>query len=321
MLYHSRAIDGRAIAVSGIVQVPDRPAPKGGWPIVTYAHGTTGLAEPCAPSKKPSPVEFAAFAAVNAAGYAIAATDYEGLGTPGRHPYLVGDSQGRGVLDIVRAARSVKGTSISSRFVIYGYSQGGHAALFAGELARTWTPDLRLLGVVAGAPPSQLTAIGEASTTSPFRGYVLMVAAGQLAARPSLPVDAVLTAKGQEVLPVVDTGCTKEVFAAVNAQPFESLVVPGGIATPEWTAALAASEPGNRTTTAPLLIVHGDKDEQVPFATSATLLAKLCARKMTVLRKTYAGLDHGGAALGSFADVQQWIIDRFAGRKAPTSCP
>ena len=100
------------------------------------------------------------------AGFVVAATDYEGLGTPGIHPYLLGASEGRGVLDAARAARRLPGLHTSSTVMIYGHSQGGQAALFAGELAPTYAPDLHLAGVVAAAPATGLSTILGVVTTS-----------------------------------------------------------------------------------------------------------------------------------------------------------
>ena len=113
LLYRSTSIRGKAIGVSGFVMLPRGKAPKGGWPVVSWAHGTSGIADSCAPSREPKgPYTFYAapqFGAWLKAGYAIANTDYEGLGTPGVHPYIVGRSAGRGVVDIVRASRQLDG--------------------------------------------------------------------------------------------------------------------------------------------------------------------------------------------------------------------
>ena len=163
VLYSSRTINGKKIAVSGSVSVPKGKAPKGGWPVISYGHGTTGIADKCAPSRNRAGGPAESYISytddiLNSwldAGYAIARTDYEGLGTPGIHPFLVGKSSGRGILDIVRAAHRLN-PRISKRFVITGHSQGGHAALFAADQASTWTPDLKLRGTVAYAPASQL---------------------------------------------------------------------------------------------------------------------------------------------------------------------
>src|SRR3954454_16442405 len=138
VLYRSVGAGGKPVAVSGTVTLPKGQAPRGGWPIVTWGHGTTGIADICAPSRD---------GAANPAhglisyiyplletwlkrGYAIVRTDYEGLGPPGDHPYLIGDSEGYGVLDAVRAARKIE-PRLSKKIVIAGHSQGGQAALFA----------------------------------------------------------------------------------------------------------------------------------------------------------------------------------------------
>ena len=135
VLYSSKTVNGKKIAVSGSVSVPKGKAPKGGWPVISYGHGTTGIADKCAPSRNTAGGPAESYISytddiLNSwldAGYAVARSDYEGLGTRGVHPFLVGKSAGRGVLDIVRAARDMNRKLFSKRFVIAGHSQGGHA--------------------------------------------------------------------------------------------------------------------------------------------------------------------------------------------------
>lgn len=320
VVYASRSISGAPIAVTGFAYVPSGPAPKGGWPVLSYAHGTVGLADRCAPSRKPGTAEQFIGLSFVGLGMAVVATDYEGLGTPGRHPYIVGESEGRGVLDIVRAARQLPSETLSARTLIWGHSQGGHAALFAGQLAATWAPDLTLLGVVAGAPPSQLTTVADSISTSPYRGYLFMVAAGLAAANPSLNLDDVLTERGRQILPVVDTGCNSEVFKAFSADPLEALIKRDGFRSGPWAAALQANEPGKVRIPAPVLILHGDRDEQIPVATSASLLSRMCAAKTQTRRVVYPGQDHTGAAITSLFDVISFASDRLAGKAAKSSC-
>src|SRR3954462_13651966 len=152
LLYSSTSTAGRAVPVSGDVAVPKGKAPKGGWPVITWAHGTTGIADACAPSIIGTQASYDS-PLLNKwlkAGYAVVRTDYEGLGTPGEHPYLIGVSEGRSVLDIARAARKLDKT-LSKKVLIAGHSQGGHAALWAASLAKKWTPELNLRGTVAFA--------------------------------------------------------------------------------------------------------------------------------------------------------------------------
>src|ERR1700754_5166988 len=169
LLYRSTAVNGTPIAVSGTVSIPKTKAPKGGWPVVTWAHGTTGIADACAPSLTGNTAyDEPLLNSWLKAGYAVVQTDYEGLGTPGEHPYLIGVSEGRGVLDIVRAARELD-PGIGKRVVIAGHSQGGQAGPFEGSLARKWTPELAVRGTLAFAPVSALGEQGRllSALTSP----------------------------------------------------------------------------------------------------------------------------------------------------------
>jgi hypothetical protein len=157
VLYRSTGLKGEPIAVSGVVVVPRGPAPPEGRPIVAWAHPTTGIVPHCAPS-----LAHFFFQQVQGVrdmverGWIVAATDYPGLGTPGPHPYLLGVSEGRAVLDSLRAAKILAGKEAGKRAALWGHSQGGQAVLFAGLLASTYV----LHPIVGG--DSQLASVKEA---------------------------------------------------------------------------------------------------------------------------------------------------------------
>ncbi|WP_235201286.1 alpha/beta fold hydrolase [Microbacterium sp. CH12i] len=160
VLYHSRDLTGDDIAVSGVVIVPDGPVPDGGRTIVSWAHPTTGAAAKCAPSLARDPFELIeGLHELLAAGYAIAATDYPGLGVDGASSYLLGIPESNSMLDAARAARALTDTGASDRLLLWGHSQGGQAALFAAERAAAYAPELTLEGVAVAAPAANLSAL------------------------------------------------------------------------------------------------------------------------------------------------------------------
>lgn len=319
VMYVSESVAGDPIAVTGVVAVPDGEAPAGGFPVIAWAHGTTGIADVCAPSIDVGDTVAIANQLL-ADGYAVAATDYEGLGTPGRHPYIVGESEGRSVLDSVRAARQLEGVSLSNRYLVWGHSQGGHAAMFALDLAADWAPELELVGVVAGAPPSQFELLNAALQRSPFKHYLLMVAAGFNAAYgdEGAPLDAVLTPAGIDLLQLVDDGCNTlaEAMADVDAS---SLIAADPATIPAWLEALQRNDPGlfEAPADAPLLVIHGGSDEQIPVAASSLMFGQLCAIGQDQTRWVYPGQSHAGVIGPSLADMTTWIDNRFAGVDSP----
>ena len=160
VLYRSTGLDNKPILVSGVVIVPPGDPPPGGRPIVAWAHPTSGIVPRCAPSLAIFLFEqIQGLRSFVRDGYVVAATDYPGLGTEGPHPYLVGTSEARAVIDSVRVAGSLPGAGGGKKFVVWGHSQGGHAALFTGIIAKTYAPELDLLGVAAAAPATDLATL------------------------------------------------------------------------------------------------------------------------------------------------------------------
>ena len=163
VMYTSTGIDGEPIVVSGMVFAPTSPAPTGGRPVVSWAHPTTGIDDSCAPSRSPKPYDdVQGLSEFLDLGWVVVATDYQGLGTDGMHPYLVGASEAQGTVDIVRAAHNMKETGASTQYFVFGHSQGGQAALFAGQITTNYAPELQLLGVAAAAPAGLLVPLFQA---------------------------------------------------------------------------------------------------------------------------------------------------------------
>jgi acetyl esterase/lipase len=322
VLYHSESLEGDDIAVSGIIVVPAGDAPDGGRPVLTWAHGTTGIADECAPSKDLEGNAFGLAEPFLERGMLFVATDYEGLGTPGRHPYIVGESEARGTLDIVRAARQLgERTAASDRVVVWGHSQGGHAALFANQIAETWAPELDVVGTVAGAPPSQLPLIAAALRDSPYRFYLGMVAAGWEAAYPDADVSLVLSPLGVERLQLVDDGCSGTLATAWNDLPYDELITADPATVEPWASLLVENDPGFVVGASPVLIIHGEDDEQIPVVSSQLLLDRMCGIGQVVERRTFPGQSHAGVIGPSLPGMLDWIDARIGGvPEVPTSC-
>lgn len=322
VLYRSENIAGEAIAVSGVVFAP-AGAPAGS-PVLSWAHGTAGLGDSCAPSKDYAAGTSFELALVQVAvsnGWSFMATDYEGLGTPGVHPFLVGSSSGRGVLDIVRAARQLPGSGAGtdSPVMLLGHSQGGGAALFAAQEAASYAPDLRVVGTAAGAPPGELTAIVPATFNSnSAAGYGLMMVEGLRAAYPDLPLASVVNGAGAAVLDQVGAQCSDATFALGNQAT--TIAASDPMLDPRWKAAIEANTAGNVKPSAPVLIFHGEADTTVPRSLTDLTLARYCAVGATVQVKSYPGQDHLGVVFAALGDITAFLAARLAGSPATSSC-
>jgi pimeloyl-ACP methyl ester carboxylesterase len=321
VLYSSTAPAGDAVAVSGIVTIPAGKAPKGGFPVISWAHGTTGIADSCAPSKlslnPPSSDYVTNFRRqtthwVNE-GFAVVQTDYQGLGTPGQHPFLIGKAEGRSVIDIVSAARNLSG-KIGKRWLAIGHSQGGHATLWAAALAKGYAPGLKLRGAVPLAPASHIgeqAALINSIDGNPFGGLpALIVAAG--AADAGIEPATVFSDAAMALYPQIEEKCIGELSASDS---FGGLALKAhfreGYDTAPLTAHIAANDPEDLTIKVPLLIAQGNDDTTVFPAFTADTVADLKRRGTKVTYKTYEGVNHGTVVEAARTDADTFIDKRL----------
>lgn len=319
--YSSVSVEGKRIEVTGVAVIPTAAAPKGGRVVLTTAHGTTGLADVCAPSRSARPAEVAAIgAAAVHRNWIIAATDYEGLGTPGRHPYLVGVSEGRSVLDAAVAATHLPGAHASKRTLIAGYSQGGHAAAWANQIAPKWTPTLAVLGTFAGAPGTEIDRILAAGLTDRAQPFILSIVAGYAAAYPKADPSTYLTPLGLSLLDRLDSACLSDVAASIRQYQPSDLVLATGPTNPEWLALGRRNNPGAVRGAGPVLIVHSEQDDVVPVALSEIMRTRMCAHRQVVERRVIQGGSHSAAVLPAFVAALRWLDQRVAGTKPVDDC-
>jgi hypothetical protein len=325
ILYTTTIDDATPATAVATVFVPTAPA-AGPRPVVAWAHGTTGLWQRCMPSLVSAPTEgIPAREASVAAGWVLVATDYSFAEPDGPHPYLVGEGEARAVLDAVRAARQLPDLALDTRTVVWGHSQGGHAALWAGTVAPRYAPDVALAGVAAIAPAADPLAIlrmsepvdhrlGPYTATAYARFYpdVTLPEALRPAARAAGPAMAALCA----FLPPEDAG-RLAALAATFSGP--ALATDSNAALVGRLAANRARAPGR----VPVVVAQGLGDFVVPAIATEQWVGAECAAGRALEYWTFAGPDHAGIVrTGSPLEgpLVAWTTARFAGEAVPADC-
>ena len=325
ILYRSTDPSGRPIPVSGAIYIPGGAAPAGGRNIIAWAHPTSGVMPPCAPSLMPD-VGGMMWNLPNmiAQGYIVVATDYPGLGTDGIHPYLIGESEARSVLDSVRAAREMPNTGASNRFAVWGHSQGGHAALYTGEVAARYAPDLKLVGVAAAAPATYLVELFDADEAT-SQDLVAMSVLSWTRLE-NIPVANVVEPQAMSAFEATARDCIESVSEFEKIEKDESplqsgqfLKVDPAKADP-WKGIMLHNTPGQAPAGAPVFIAQGTADTTVEPAITKRFGEALCAQGVRVSFVPLPGVTHTFAARDSANAALNWMTERFRGAPAPSSC-
>ncbi len=314
--YISTTPAGDLVPVTGVLLKPLTAPPPGGYPVAVWGHGTTGLGDACAPSTF-TPFELTGGAELLAAGIAVAAPDYEGLGTDEIHPYLVGEAAGHNVLDAARAASSIGG---GRTVVAWGHSQGGHAVLFARMVAAHYAPELDLRGVAAVAPVTDPKLFLLPGTTDPEVFPYLAEAAmawSVVYEEPALTdlVDEQAASNARLLVQSCAGG-----IANTPTRPLDEIFLADPANQPAWNAAAARNTPAPGTSEVPVLLAHGDADPLVPIAGTEALARSMCSAGVPVEVMRDPTWDHATAWLLTVQAVDAWLHDRLAGDPAPTSC-
>ncbi len=327
ILYRSTGLNGEPIAVSGAIFIPPGPAPQGGRNVIAWAHPTSGVVEACAPSLMPDLAgQIWGLADMLARGYVVTATDYPGLGTPGIHPYLIGESEGRAVLDSVRAARDLPDAGASNRFVVWGHSQGGHASLYTGELAASYAPDLKLYGVAAAAPATYLIELFDADKSSPTGKELTAMALYSWSKLYHDPATSLVEPDAMSVFDKMATDCIESVaeFAAIeNAEkPLnqEQFLKADPTEVEPWRGTMQRNTPGQSPAGAPVFIAQGTADTTVRPEITKQFGEVLCKQGTRVSFILLNGVTHTFAAKDSVSQALAWMGDRFRGLPPHSDC-
>lgn len=314
IMYHSSDADGDDRAVTGLLYYPTSPPPADGWPVVAWAHGTSGLAAPCAPSRRPSPSP-----AFGVQGVRVA-TDYIGLGPDGEvHPYLSAAAEGHAVIDSVAAARNLPEVAAGKDWVVAGVSQGGHAALVTGEQAARRLPDAPLLGTVSIAPGSQL---GETyGDELQARIITTMVLVGLAAEDPTVVTSDYLNPSALGMADAIRTKCVQDIIgSALPLATAADFFKVDPRTTPTGKAWLEQNDPGQVRSAAPLLLVQGGKDILVLPPRTAALFKRLCALGQVVEQIDVPEGTHDSVTNLAKDQITTWVAERFAGEPATNDC-
>ena len=332
VLYRSVGGKGDGVAVSGTVSVPRGMPPRGGWPVITWTHGTTGLAPVCAPSRDTdNGPEHDYIATIRtlldtfvSKGYVVVASDYAGLGTPGDHPFLQGIPTGRNALDMLRAAKVIE-PAIGKRYAVMGHSQGGQVDLFAAAQGPRYASEFRLVGNVAFAPGSHIAGRLNAVMTSPKKElalpYVLYTLGSYAKTNKNIDLARILTPQALGHMPDLFQGCMTHALSigywstAIAKDQF--------IAKPDVRTFLKMAqknEPGLLRIFAPTLLVQGTADVTVLPGDTDDVAKQLCFRGNDLEYRPIAGADHNGSMRQGGAEALAWIDARFKGKRAMKNC-
>ncbi|WP_433520665.1 lipase family protein [Nocardia pseudovaccinii] len=317
--YVTEGPTGAATTATGLLLTPNGAPPPGGWPVIAWDHGTSGLGPQCGITTMKARPDASYLHRLLDRGYAVVAPDYVGLnaGAATPHPYLQSRTEATATIDLVRAARTAD-TDLSTRWAVVGVSQGGHAALNTGALAPTYAPELDFRGTAALAPPANVEqAIALAGPYIPrvpvlddFIDNVAAVLEGMRIAYPAADIESYYTPTGIAAMERLATSCVSNWPAQVQGLSLGALLNKP-LLTADFTALLtrylAVPTSGYRQ---PLLITQGEQDTTVPFPSTAVLLGQLSASGTRYRFQSYP-TDHLGIVEASWPQLIPFLTGLF----------
>lgn len=317
-------VDGRAREVSGVFLIPRGTAPPQGWPVVSMAHGTTGIGSGCGPSLGYNLMgSLPGILAYIADGYAVAMSDYEGLGTPGRHPYLEPRTAAFNITDAVRALRNIF-PGVSTRWAAFGESQGGQAVWAADESARWYGQGLDLVGAVALSPAANITPLADladtGSLTAEQQALLPLVIAGLQHFNPDLAESSPLNGMGARQLDEM-VSCQAGGDALQDdllPQDFNTFDDDGF--TTRFRDALRRVALPQEALSAPMLVINGLRDQIIFPQWVRAAVDDSCRRLGTIEHIEVFGAGHGDLGEDAYGAAEAWVHDRFDGLPAQSDC-
>jgi hypothetical protein len=316
ILYHSRSATGADVATSGVVLVPDETPPPGGWPVIAWAHGSTGVARTCAPSLMRNLHHGPFLSMYVNLGYAVVATDYTGLGTSFRNASSDIPSNAADVVYSVPASRAAV-PQLGAKWIAMGENEGALAVLGVAELEKDIRDSNYLGGVAISAAP-EAKDVYERVVHGSAADELIFLAYGIKTVYPQFQVKDMLTEKALPLYEEIEqacsgTGSSPEVSAAAALR--------AGWEQNEFVKQFFERNTlGQKPAYGPLLVVSGEADSAMPATPTAKIVARMCKQGDRIQLEKYPEVDAGSVVGDSVRDQIAWIQGRFAGRTSPSNC-
>jgi pimeloyl-ACP methyl ester carboxylesterase len=325
IMYRSTSSDGAHTLVGGALFVPAGTPPPGGWIVLGFAHGTTGINDGCGPSLSPNLFGMAPMIAnYIKAGYAVAFTDYQGLSGPGIHVYLDSKTEAYNVIDAVRAMRNARRDAVSRRWVTFGGSQGGGASWAAAEQAPVYAPELDLIAAVNAVPAAEISgypamAEAESMTMMQSAAYTAILIT-QSRAHPDLDMDLYRRGsvkKNWDALGQCYGPRLQERADAVKEIRSEELKPATHAATLKLRDLLEEMAVPRRKADAPMLVIYAGKDEYINAKWTKKAIEDACRLGSKIDVEYQADKSHGTF---DHSNILGWLRDRLDGKPIRNDC-
>jgi uncharacterized membrane protein HdeD (DUF308 family)/alpha-beta hydrolase superfamily lysophospholipase len=329
IVYTTTSINNTPAISSAFVMTSNKPKTDP-QPVIAWTHGTTGYAQQCAPTNLPEPFPLDGVtpdlpAAIDA-GYIVVGTDYMGLGTEGPHPYLIGEPVARASLDSIRAIKEIPELNPDNKNFVWGHSQGGGTALWTGQIAKDYAPEIDLQGIIAAAPASDVPSLLDRSKDNPvgkILGSFTITAYSNI--YPDVSFNEYVRPTAQPIVKEMSKRCFSEAETLVSI--LTSLIINGPIYSQDplsgsFGERLRENIP-TKTIETPIFIAQGATDVLVFPDIQESYAAKRCSNGQKLEYKLYEGLDHVGVVEEGSpfrADALSWTNDRLAEKPFRDTC-
>lgn len=312
--YISEGYDGKNTVVFGQVSIPSTPEPEGGYPVVSWANGTTGFAPQCAPSISSRYASEYLNSWLDQ-GYAVLRTDYAAWGAAGPRTLIHSHSNAAAVADIVKAAHQVS-DKLAKDWIVVGHSEGGGAAIWNAAMRDRTGDEFPLKGVIALAPSGPgILGFMRGATEGSFvhqlaQPYISVTVLAAEAVDPSIKLDELVAEPMMSQVEAARYGCLEELRKLPQLEPGQHLQ--SGAAFDKLEAFLNEQDPTFLDLQVPAFVIQTENDEStVTPETTEKMLSSLCNNDAALAYKKYAGASHRSVMEESKADAMKFAEAAF----------